>query len=52
MAGLGTEQMKVLEPKPSQILTMFTKQGNPLFITLDGGATGSFIKHECALSQI
>ena len=51
MAGLGAEKNKVLEPKPSQILTMFTKQGQPIHITLDGGATGSFIKQECAIKN-
>ncbi len=51
MAGLGAETTKVLEPKQSQILTMFTKQGQALHITLDGGATGSFIKHECAVKN-
>ena len=51
MAGLGAEPTKVLEPKQSQILTMFTKQGQALHITLDGGATGSFIKHECAVKN-
>lgn len=51
MASLGTESIKVLEPKPSQILSMFTKNGDPVYITLDGGATGSFIKHECALKH-
>ena len=40
--------MKTLDPKPSQILTVFTKSGNPVHITLDGGATGSFITKQCA----
>ena len=43
--------MKILTPKPSQILTVFTKDGNPIDITLDGGATGSFIKHSCAVQN-
>ena len=40
--------MKTLDPKPSQILTVFTKSGNSVHITLDGGATGSFITKQCA----
>ena len=48
MAALGAEPMKILIPKPSQILSVFTKSGAPIFITLDGGATGSFISLECA----
>ena len=47
MAALG-ENTKTLIPQPSQILTVFTKDGNPIDITLDGGATGSFIKHSYA----
>ena len=43
--------MKTLAPQPSQILTVFTKSGNPLDITLDGGATGSFIKYTCAIKN-
>ena len=46
MAGLET--IKTLDPQPSQILTVFTKSGNPVYITLDGGATGSFITKKCA----
>lgn len=30
---------------------MFTKDGNPIDITLDGGATGSFIKHSVAVQN-
>ena len=51
MAALGNQNMKILTPQPSQILTVFTKSGSPLDITLDGGATGSFIKHECAVKH-
>ena len=40
--------MRTLTPQPSQILTVFTNSGAPVDITLDGGATGSFIKHDCA----
>ena len=43
--------MKMLAPQPSQILTVFTKSGQPLDITLDGGATGSFIKYSCAIAH-
>ena len=46
MASLET--IKVLDPKPSQILTVFSKAGKPIYITLDGGATGSFITRKCA----
>ena len=48
MAGLGQNMMKTLDPKPSQILTVFTKTAKPVHITLDGGATGSFITQQCA----
>ena len=48
MASLGQEIVKNLDPQPSQILTLFTKDGKPVHITLDGGATGSFITLECA----
>lgn len=48
LASLGHDNYKTLIPKPSQILTVFTKGGNPVHITLDGGATGSFITLECA----
>ena len=48
MAAIGDKNMRTLIPQPSQILTVFTNSGSPVDITLDGGATGSFIKHECA----
>jgi hypothetical protein len=48
MASLGQITMRTLDPKPSQVLTVFTKSGNPIYITLDGGATGSFISLSCA----
>ena len=48
MAAIGDKNMRTLTPQPSQILTVFTNSGAPVDITLDGGATGSFIKHECA----
>ena len=48
MASLGPENTKNLDPQPSQILTVFTKSGESVHITLDGGATGSFISLECA----
>ena len=51
MAALGNSNVKTLTPQPSQILTVFTKHGDPLDITLDGGATGSFIKHSCAIKH-
>ena len=51
MAALGNENIKILKPQPSQILTVFTKKGEPIDITLDGGATGSFITHACALKH-
>ena len=43
--------MRLLTPQPSQILTVFTKTGKPIDITLDGGATGSFMKLEFAQSH-
>jgi hypothetical protein len=48
MASLGQITMRTLDPKPSQVLTVFTKSGSPIYITLDGGATGSFISKNCA----
>ena len=53
MAGLGCQQnvSKTLKPYPSQILTVFKKDKTPINITLDGGATGSFIKLDYALKH-
>lgn len=48
MASLGINNHKILIPQPSQVMTVYTKQGQPINITLDGGATGSFIKLSCA----
>ena len=52
LAALGAhENTRNLIPQPSQILTVFTRDGNALDITLDGGATGSFIKQSCAIKH-
>ena len=52
LAALGAQETtRNLIPQPSQILTVFTRNGNALDITLDGGATGSFIKQSCAVKN-
>ena len=52
MAGLGcNESMKILIPQASQILTVFKKDKSPIHITLDGGATGSFVKLDYAIKN-
>ena len=52
LAALGAQETtRNLIPQPSQILTVFTRNGNALDITLDGGATGSFIKQACAVKN-
>ena len=38
-------------PQPSQILTVFKKDKTPINITLDGGATGSFVRLDYAIKN-
>ena len=56
MASLGCSdkqqnETKFLKPEPSQILTVFKKDNTPIHITLDGGATGSFMRLDYALKH-